>query len=267
MVILGQTSSIACLNSHHSIWPRGVNIGVHWRVSVVQVVNEFGRSGDLTCCLVASASWIIEHGQAEQLYRLLPFPPEKEDGCEHQSQEKTAEAAEGRQFTFKMLWIDEFEYVWPKQRCQPWINKTCLLSLMSHGDCPPWCFAMKKGPRRPAGGICVWHQPLESTWNIPYFERFFLWEHDVESLARPILSMLPKKPPERAPSALLRSEKEKDIEREDQGPAISAKLVQFLAMLVRGFLDFDPWILHPKFGYTNWWPQSLEVMVICGNGH
>lgn len=69
---------------------------------------------------------------------------------------------------------------------------------------------------------------------------FFLWEHDVESLARPILSMLPKKPPERAPSALLRSEKEKDIEREDQGPAISAKLVQFLAMLVRGFLDFDP---------------------------
>lgn len=173
MVILGQTSSIACLNSHHSIWPRGVNIGVHWRVSVVQVVNEFGRSGDLTCCLVASASWIIEHGQAEQLYRLLPFPPEKEDGCEHQSQEKTAEAAEGRQFTFKMLWIDEFEYVWPKQRCQPWINKTCLLSLMSHGDCPPWCFAMKKGPRRPAGGICVWHQPLESTWNIPYFERFF----------------------------------------------------------------------------------------------
>jgi len=42
-------------------------------------------------------------GQAEQLYRLLPFPlPEKEDGCEHQSQEKTAEAAEERQFTFKM---------------------------------------------------------------------------------------------------------------------------------------------------------------------
>ena len=50
----------------------------------------------------------------------------------------------------------------------------------------------------------------------------------------------PKKQPERAPSALLRSEKEKDIEREDPGPAISAKLVQFLAMLVREFLDFDP---------------------------
>ena len=97
---------------------------------------------------------------------------------------------------------------------------------------------------------------------------FFLWEHDVESLARPILWMLPKKTTRESSSAPSEVRKGKGHRKGGSRPGDFGQVGPVSGHGWSGSF----WILTHEFFTRNLGTPTgdlspLEVMVICGNGH